>query len=85
MSMSAKMDRVRQVGFKLANDWFINQAAASTFVFKHQVEVCNSTPPELCKEDVIVQAWNSVKDKYLSIPADCVNPGDLVESLKEWE
>ena len=81
--MLGKMDRVRKIGFKIANEWFINEAAASTFVLKHQGEVANSIPPEYCKEEVVIQAWTNVKDSYLSIPDDCVKPGDLVTSLKD--
>lgn len=85
MSMPAKIDRVREIGFKLANQWFVNEAFASTFVLRHQGEVSRSTPPDFSKEEVIVEAWTQIKNRYLSIPDDCVSPGDLVNYLKDYQ
>lgn len=85
MSISAKIDKVREIGFKLANDWFVTEAFASTFVMRHQGEVSRSIPPESSKEEVIIEAWTEIKDRYLSIPYDCVKPGDLVNSLKDYQ
>ena len=64
------MDTVREIGFKLANEWFVNEAVASTFVLKHQQEVFNGSFPDFDRE-IISSYWEKTRDLYLLIPEDC--------------